>query len=252
MVIDFELALRIRSRCERMLKRAEPDIPELERQANWEALGGLLKGACRNALQLAMIELRCNHDVEAARRYFLKARDLSSFFEGVSEGVVAASDLDIPIYCCLLSGDFESAKRLAEIISSGKLKVIPGSHFDVHAQILSAFILGDLGCFERWLLDFERLEQSYWWGRQKIYFDLYRSVIVGDEVAFSILLCEAVALFGDRRFDKEFGNQLGEYGGLEYNQFSIDFMSVGIAVVAKEKGLIVSIDSDYFPAKLIA
>src|SRR5690606_16115699 len=106
-----------------MLKRAESDIPALAEQEKWEALGGVLKGACRNALQIAMIELRCNNDVEISRRYFQKARDLSSAIKGIAADVVTASSLDIPIYCCLLYGDIESARQLAEIISAGKLKI---------------------------------------------------------------------------------------------------------------------------------
>lgn len=249
--IDLEMADRIKSRCERMLRRAEPDIPILEKQEKWEALGSVVKGACRNALQIAMIEMRCNNDIELSRKYFSKARTFSSSFKNIPEGVITASSFDIPIYCCLLSGDIDAAKQLADIIFSGKLKIVPGSHFDVHAQVLAAFILGDLDSFATGLSDFKKLEPNYWWEKQGIYFELYRSVISADEVTFNGLLHEAAELFKARGSDKEFGDQLGEYGGLEYNQFAIDFMSIGIAILAKAKGIKTSLDNDYFPAELV-
>lgn len=117
--------------------------------------------------------------------------------------------------------------------------------------MLSSFVLNDLDTFELALLDFGDLEASYWWGKQRIYFSLYRAVLDGDGAFFNELLLEAIELFRARGFDKDFGDQLGEYGGLEYNGFAIDFMSVGIAVVAKSKGLSCQLDNEYFPKDLI-
>ena len=251
MVFDSGMADRISSRCDRMLKRAEPDVPNLLKEGKWDALGGVIKGACRNALQLAMIEIRCHNDIDTALSYLSKARDLSIAFETIPAGIVAASSLDIPIFCCLLTGDVYNAKLLAELISSGKMKVISGSHFDVHTQILAAFVLNDIKSFDKRLNDFGDLEPNYWWEKQGIYFRLYRAVLDNNESLFNELLNEAIKLFKERSTDKDFGNQLGEYGGLEYNQFAIDFMSVGIAVIAKSKGLSCHQDSVYFPLKLI-
>ncbi len=68
-----------------------------------------------------------------------------------------------------------------------------------------------------------------------------------DQEKYDLLLNEASALFEERAGDEEFGDQLGEYGGLGENEYVIDFMALGIASVAKYKGLVTSLDTKYFP-----
>lgn len=248
MTFDKNLADRIKGSCERMLLRAEPDIPLLQSKGNWKALSGVSKGACRDALQMAMLEIRCNKDIDAAKSLFLRGRDAAIALASIPESEVPASSFDIPIFCSLLSGDIDSAKRLASVALSGK--VIPGSHFDIHAKVLSGFVLDSLELVEKWLVEFRALESIYWWKKQSVYFDLYKAVLEQNSERFNSLLSEAIKQFKVRGSDVEFGDQLGEYGGLEYNQFAIDFMAVGIAVLASSKGIDVYLDDEMFPLLL--
>ncbi len=250
MAFDENLAERIKGSCERMLRRAEPDIPVLQSKENWKALSGVVKGACRDALQLGMLEIRCKGNIVLAKEYFSRARTSGIALTAIPEATVVASSYDIPIYCCLLVNDLSGAGKLAH--SALKEKVTPGSHFDVHAKILSAFILDDMDLFERFLQEFNELEQLYWWKKQKIYFDLYEAVLRKNAELFNQLLESSLAEFKLRATDKEFGDQLGEYGGLEYNQFALDFMAVGITVLAQSRGVSCAIPStEYFPTALV-
>jgi hypothetical protein len=250
MALDVNLAERIKGNCERMLRRAEPDIPALKSKENWKALSGVAKGACQDALQLAMLELRCNDDVVSAKSYFMRARTAGLALTTIPEGAVVASSFDIPIYCCLLAHDISGATNLAGVALLEK--VTPGSHFDAHAKILSAFVLDDIELFEENMQVFHDLEKLYWWEKQRVYFDLYRAVLQRDGALYNQLLKNAVAEFKLRATDKDFGEQLGEYGGLEYNQFAIDFMALGIAILAQSKGLACAEPSiEHFPTELI-
>ena len=160
MVFDSKLADRIKSRCNRMLDRALPDVPKLEKQENWGALGGVIKGACRDALQLAMIEMRVTGELDKALGYLKKVRGLFDSFDAVPNGKIEASILEIPIYCCLLLGDIDKAKRLSLLVL--KADMVPGSYFDIHAQILSAFVLDDSQLAEKWEQEFDGLKKGYW------------------------------------------------------------------------------------------
>ncbi len=250
MAFDVNLAERIKGSCGRMLRRAEPDIPTLKSKGNWKALSGVAKGACRDALQLAMLELRCNNDAASAKAYLMRASAAGMALADIPESTVVASSFDIPIYCCLLAHDLSGSEKLASVALVENLT--PGSHFDAHAKILSAFVLDDIDLFEKHLQDFNSLEQLYWWEKQIVYFDLYKAVLQRDGELFNQLLKNAIAEFKLRATDKDFGEQLGEYGGLEYNQFVIDFMAIGITILAQSKGLSCTMPSiEYFPAVLI-
>ncbi len=250
MAFDVNLAERIKGSCERMLRRAESDIPVLKSKENWKALSGVVKGACRDALQLAMLEIRCNDNVAFAKECFSRANTASMSLTAIPESAVVASSFDTPIYCCLLAHDISGAEKLAVVALNEK--ITPGSHFDVHAKMLAAFVLDKVKLFETYLQEFNKLEQLYWWDKQKIYFELYRAVLHRDGELYTQLLKNALAEFRLRGKDKEFGDQLGEYGGLEYNQFAIDFMSIGIAAFAQSKGLNCTVsDNEFFPVSLI-
>ena len=239
----------IKSRCGDYLNRAEVEIPNMKERENWKALSRLAKGVARNALQYAMIELRCNKDFTSAKALFERARIASIALVDIPENVAPASSFDIPMFCSLLAHDVDNTKMLAEVALTEK--VIPGSHFDVHAKILSAFVLDDFKLAEKWVQEFDGLKKLYWWDKQRIYFDLYKAVLQRDGESFNDLLTKAVTQFKERETDKKFGDQLGEYGGLEYNKFAIDFMAIGIAIIAKSKGMNSSLDNDYFPLKLL-
>lgn len=250
MAFDVSVYERLRASCERMLLRAEPQIPVLSSEENWKALSGVADGACRDALQLGMLEIRCNDNVVLAKECFSRANTLSMALTAIPESAVVASSFNIPIYCCLLAHDLSGAERLATVALNEK--VTPGSHFDLHAKMLSAFVLDKSEQFETHLQEFNKLGQLYWWGKQKIYFDLYSAVLHRDCDLYNQLLKNALAEFRLRAKDKNFGDQLREYGGGQHNQFAIDFMSVGIAVFAQSKELNCTVPhNEYFPASLI-
>lgn len=251
MVFDVSLGVRIKSSCERMLSKAELDIPVFLSKENWRALSGVARGACQDALRLAMLEIRFNNDIASAKEKLSRAKSAGLVLAGIPEGAVSASRFDLPIYCCLLAHDVSGAERLANVALLGK--VTSGNHFDVHAKILSAFVLDDIRLLEEQIRVFDGMAKLYWWRAQRVYFDLYRAVLQKDERLYNQLLNKAISSFGSRATDKDFGDQLGEYGGLEYNQFAIDFMALGIAILAQSKGLeFTGTSNDYFPTALVA
>ena len=53
-----------------------------------------------------------------------------------------------------------------------------------------------------------------------------------------------------RETDRKFGDQPGEYGGLDYNQFVLDYMALGIVTFACRLGFRTNFESAYFPLEV--
>ena len=248
--ISKQVAGRIRVMCSRLLERAPSNIQALKSKGDWKTLGVYVHGACRNALRLGMLEIRQNNDLDSASTYFSAGATIAAELQFLPPEMLSLSNYDIPIFCCLISGDFQGAKSLAEIVNKSSIGNAK-SHFDVHAKVLGAFVLSDKDQFRRSIENFENLEKNYWWEKQKIYFCLYESVMEKNQEKYDLLLNEASSLFEERAEDEKFGDQLGEYGGLGENDYVIDFMALGIASVAKSKGLDTSLDTKCFPLLIL-
>ena len=250
MIFNKELSERMFGNRSRMLARAEPDIPILVEEENWGGLAGVASGACNDALQLMMLEIRCHKNFSLAKEYILRARNAAKILKAIPDATVEASNFTIPIYCCLLAHDLVSAQQLAN--AAIRQNETPGSHFDIHAKILAACVSDDPELFQTYLHKFNQLSVLYWWQVQKNYFDLYSSILQRDELSFSSLLESAIDKFEERANDKDFGDQLSEYGGLEYNRFSIDFMATGVTILARSKGMVCSVNySEFLPPELV-
>jgi hypothetical protein len=50
--------------------------------------------------------------------------------------------------------------------------------------------------------------------------------------------------------DKKLGDISPEYGSLVKNAFVLDFMALGVAVIASRRGMGADVDTEFFPQKL--
>ena len=249
--MNIDIANRIEGRCNSLINRAIPDIPILHKDKNYKGLVGVIKGLCRYSLQLGMLTIRREGRTDSGIEIFSKPIKSITLFLSIPENELHPSDLIIPIYLCLLCGEFELAASLAKKGVSDGVAIIAGSHFDVHGKMLAYFILRDATKLKENEEKLFKLSKNYWWEKFRLYFELYMLVALNDQSGFSESLKKTTANMESRSKDKKFGDQLGEYGGLEYNQYVLDFMALGIASYASYIGFNVDFQSKYFPSELI-
>ena len=242
---------RLKESFDSLLITSESELQDYVKDKKWKAVSGIADHGCLLALSNAMIDIRCNNDINVAKDYLLRALNLAKTLRHAPPEFVVSGSYKIPIHCCLLSGDIETAKQLAEQALSENVKIMGGSYDDAYTQVLSAFILNNTSIYKEKVLAFKKIKSIYWWEKQDIYFKLYVAVLDNNEESFNALLLEAIELFKERRTDKKFDDMQGEYGGLRHNDFTIDFMSVAIAIIAKSKGLKTTLNNVYFPYELI-
>lgn len=244
------VASRARMMCEALLERSPKKLVSLEERQDWGAYGSYIHSLCRSALRLAMLDIRQCADVKAARERLRDASEMALKLRHGKPEEIAPCFFDIPIFCCLIHGDYDGANALARLCvqsSSGKC----GSYFDVHAKVLSAFVLQDGDLYDRMVADFRELPSNYWWSKQLVYFDLYAAVMRRDQGALNGLLMASQSEFDKRGTDKKFGDKMPEYGGLLESNFVIDFMALGIAALAFSVGMKVDFDGKFFPLSVL-
>ena len=249
--MNTEIAKRIEGRCNRLINRAIQDIPTLHKDKNYKALVGVIKGLCRDSLQLGMLTIRSEERSDSGIEIISKPIGSVELLLSIPENELHPSDFIIPIYLCLLCGEFELATALAKKAVSDGIKIIAGNHFDVHGKMLAYFILRDAEKIKENEEKLFKLSKNYWWEKLRLYFELYMLVALDDQSGFTKTLNRTTANMESREKDKKFGDQLGEYGGLEYNQFVLDFMALGIASYASYIGFNVDFQSKYFPSEII-
>ncbi|WP_415884545.1 hypothetical protein [Neptuniibacter sp. QD34_54] len=249
--MDIEIADRIEMRCSRMLERSTKGLPELLKEKNWRGVPGVAHGKCRDSLVLGMLKARKGEDLEAVFDIFCEGAEAAEYLLKVPPCELPISRLDIPLFLCLITGRFDLAHKLASLVLSEELVFIRSSHFDLHTKMIAGFILENLSVIEENEKALFKLTKIYRWEKQRLYFEMYKNIVTGDAEALNINIGKAQESFASRKDDKKFGDQLGEYGGMEYNQFALDFMGLGIASLAVHKGFNVHCDTEYLPQQLV-
>jgi hypothetical protein len=208
--------------------------------------------AARSALQLGMLNARLDADFSSAMATFsagaLYAPELIAL--ATAKVALEADFFEAPIYCCLLASKQREAEDLARSLSaipvSGDL-----SWFELSARLLAAFVLKDEERFDSLIQYSDKVEKNYRQRQLEIYFQMYRAVLARDQALYDRLMQEANDKFKARAKDKQFGDELSEYGGLQENAFVLDFMSLGVASIARRLSLTNSLNSEYFPQTLL-
>lgn len=244
------VASRTRMMCEALLERAPQKLLSLEARQDWSAYGAYIHSLCRSALRLAMLDIRECADIKSAKERFRGASEVALKLKCEKPEEIAPCFFDIPIFCCLIHGDFDNANALSRLCIKS-LSYKQGSYFDAHAKVLSAFVLQDGDNFENAVKDFRKLPSNYWWDQQAVYFDLYAAVMRRDQVGFNHFLATAHHEFEKRGADRKFGDKMPEYGGLLENDLVVDFMALGVAAVALSVGMKVDFDGKFFPLSVL-
>jgi hypothetical protein len=249
--MNQDIAIRIEQHCYRMLNRGNKELPVLIDEQNWKGLASVTNGICRDSLILGMLNARQGEEPKKVFDIFFEGVQSANNFLSVPSDSLPISNLDIPLYLCLITGNFRLAYLLATRIKEENLIFVSSSHFDHHTKMISGFILSDLELINEHENRLFKLRKLYWWERQRLYFDMYRAITNGDDGLLDRYLSLLKQHFASRAQDKKFGDQLPEYGGLAHNQFCLDFMALGIISYAIQNGIKISYDSRFVPIELV-
>jgi hypothetical protein len=249
--MDLEIADRIEMRCTRMLERSIKGLPDLLNEENWKGVSGVAHGRCRDTLVLGMLKARKGEDLKEVFDIFCDGASAAEYLLKVPASHLPLSRLDIPIFICLITGRFNLAQLLAKRIKEEDLKFVQSSHFDLHTKMISGFILSDIKAIESNEKKLFQLTKIHWWDRQRLYFEMYKNIVNRNIEAFTTNLNDVREYFSSRKKDRRFGDQLLEYGGMNNNQFTLDFMALGIISYAIHNYLEVDYSSEFVPKKLL-
>lgn len=249
---DDEMAARILRRCNALLSN-DPSkrLSDAVSSGNWKAVGRIANGACRNALQLAMLELRTAGRTDIALENLQSVVSILDVHFSVPEGMTNSFHLVVPIHCCLLLHQFALARDLAGLIHEGQTFEESGGQHGAFSRAVAAALFDDSAQLDAVAGEFEAKKLEVWWQRHVIYLDIYKSLVSRRHDEFVARLADAVRAFPERASDERFGDGLSEFGGLRYNAFTIDFLSMGIACWAAPLGFHVEMDEPHFPSQLL-
>jgi hypothetical protein len=189
------------------------------------------------------------------------AKEVMGIFDSSNESIEAiqlipnnelsAAKLNVPIYLALITGNYSIARTLSKKAANNEIQMIPGSQFDLHAKMIAGMVLQDPKQINESEIKLFSLGKLHWWEKQRLYFDMYKSVATQNFEELSDQLKFTTKNMRSRASDREFGDQLGEYGGLDYNQFVLDFMALGIVSFAYRLGFRTNFEAEYFPIEII-
>lgn len=265
MAVSFEEMLdRKRQSLLRHLSRAEETFQIVRAKQDWRNIAFNVCRVSQSVLCLGMIQARIDQDFTLALNTFsagkVFAHELIQLVDDgdkfpqqtladIERNREVVSNFELPIYCSLLSGDIDLAIRLAQAQKTFKLTQEP-RWFELNARLLGAFVLDDKPLFDSLLQSYSKLKLLYGQELLGVYIKLYEAVINRDKVQYEALLKKTSEDFKLRAKDKKLGDISAEYGSLVENAFVLDFMSLGIAVLANQRGMNVDINTEFFPQKL--
>lgn len=265
MPVSFEEMLnRKRQRLLHHLGRAEETFQIVRASKDWKNIAFNVRMVYRSALCLGMMQARIDQDFTAALKTFslgkVYALELIQLVEDgdkypqntsldIEKNSDVVSNCELPMYCSLLAGDIDLARKLAQAQKTFKLTQEP-YWFELTARLLGAFVLDDKPLFDSLLQSYSKLKLLYGQELLGVYIKLYETVINRDNVQYENLLKKAAEDFKLRAKDKKLDVMSPEYGGFIENGFVLDFTVLGIAVVANQYGMVADIDTEFFPQKL--
>ena len=259
MTITFEeVASRKRQRLPHSIEQT-PKILEIVRaKQDWRNIAFNVHIVSQSVLCLGMLQARVDKDIDAALRTFsagkVFAQELIQLVEDgdkfpqqtladIEKNREVVANFELPIYCSLLLADIDLAIRLAQAQKTFKLTQEPG-WFELNARLLGAFVLDDKVLFDSLLQSYNRLKLLYGQELLGLYIKLYETVINRDKAQYEALLIKASEDFKLRAKDKKLGDISPEYGSLVENVFVLDFMALGVAALANQRGMNADVDTE--------
>lgn len=217
-----------------------------------------LKVVARDALCAGMLAIRWENDLKTGVAYFAQGADITNrFLDFGRRGFPASAWLSHHlIYCNVLSNRFEQAAALAEWTSTivDPAPRLTDVESEAFGRLLALFILDRRD-------DFITLRQQCFnppprklhpfWQWLTIYLDLYQAVLDRDQARFDDLMPEREEACVKWSKNKKAGESRTEFVGGEPSQFVFDFMGVGIAKIARLRGMRCDFDSTFLPKKVV-
>lgn len=213
--------------------------------------------AARDALCAGMLAIKWDKDLKAGIAYFAQGADLHrKFLDFARRGLPAAAwHAHHLIYCNLLCSRFDAAAELSEWAAGF---VTPEPHrsdedSEAFGRLLGLFVLDHKA-------DFASLRNGYFgpsrplsafWQWQTLYLDLYKAVLDRDQARFDALMQARERVYVARSKDKRLGESSPEFGGGEGSQFVFDFMGVGIAKLARHRGMRCDFEAVFLPKMVV-
>lgn len=266
MAISFEEMLKRKRQHLSYSVEQRPQILQIVRaKLDWRSIAYNVSGVSRDLLCLGMLQARIDKDYTSALHSFsagkVYARELIQLVEDgdkfpqntlldIEKNCDVVNNCELPIYCSLISGDIDLTTQLAQAQKTFKLTQEPRC-YELTARLLGASVLDDKPLFDSLLERYSKLELLE--GQDllfDIYVKLYEAVINRDKVQYETLQKKASEDFKLRAKHKKLQDILPEYGGGRENPFVLDFMALGIAVVANQRGMVADVDTEFFPQKL--
>ncbi len=212
----------------------------------------------RSLLLRAMMKWRVEDDTDSARADLRCASQLSLELDRALAGIrentssqdslIDVSNIEVPLFACILAPDWDRAKALAEMCDS---PFVADREDLVHAtmtRLLGALVLDKSEQFSVLRKRFDGQKKNRWWQYFTGYVDLYELVMKRDWKQFAAGMRETEDRFHKRKLDRKFGDLRPEYGGGENNDVVFDFMATAIANIAASRGYNLNGPSEsYFP-----
>lgn len=216
-----------------------------------------LKVVACDALCAGMLAIRWEDDLKAGVGYFAQGADITDrFLDFGKRGFPTSAWLSHHLlYCNVLSNRFEQATALAEWTST---IVAPNPRLtDVESEafgrLLALFILDRRDEFitvRQQCFNPPPRKLHPFWQWLTVYLDLYQAVLDRDQARFDELMQvrEGACVKWSK---KKAGGSRPEFIGGELSQFVFDFMGVGVAKIARHRGMRCDFDSTFLPKKVV-
>ena len=218
----------------------------------------VLSLAARDVLRAGMFAIRWERDLPRGRDYFRRAAEINPrFLDFVSQGLPAAAwCAHHLIYCNLLSDRFDDAVRLAEWahgFDTPDPRLGDAEH-EAFGRLLGLFVLDRRQAFSALRTQYfcpPKRKLYPFWRWLQIYLDLYQAVLDRDQARFEELMPEREAKYLARSKDEKAGESRPEFGGGMESNFTFDFMGVGIAKIAVQRGMRCDFDATHLPKVVV-
>ena len=245
-----EVAGRKEAMYSRTIAKTPEIIQRLWARNDYRRIASNVKVLSQSAVCLAMLVSRIHGNNRKALQILrepLSAVDELAKVAGKER--VSAAPFELPIYWCLLAGNLDKARELSDAALGMSLRD-SGNYFELSSRLLASFVVNDGDRFGSTFDVYQSVQKVH---RQVVlasYADIYRAVLNGDHAGYTALMRCAADRFPERATDTKFGEGVPEFGGLRENAYALDFMSLGIAVVAHAGGMETDVDTEFFPKEL--
>lgn len=242
----------------RQLDEAREMIEIVCGEKNFRQVGLIVHRSARAALERGMIAYRVDRSVEDAIMFFQKGveivAELVKVIARIRDAHISsrfeASGFEEPMYVCLLANRFDMALLLANAIVQPEVRKATDVSDDIRTCILAATIRSDRAEFAKQRQTYDGLPEPE--KNLATYVLICEKIMSGDLRGYHDAIALAEQQFAQRAHMKGMATAPVVYGGPDHNDVVFDFMAVGLAKLARARGLSTSLNSVYVPAEVVA